>query len=83
MTGTDRRPLPGSPATQRIVQRANNRFGAVLSSLYAFWSARDAAARIGASAGVRRDAYTIITFDHQATVLFFLPSSLQCLIIFR
>jgi len=67
MAGTDRRPLPNSPATQRIVQRANNRFGAVVSSLYGFWTARDAALR-STVAGMRRDAYTIIPFDSTASV---------------
>ena len=45
MTDTDRRPLAHSPATARIVQRANNRFGAVVSSVYGFWTARDKAMR--------------------------------------
>ncbi|KIM19859.1 hypothetical protein M408DRAFT_334238 [Serendipita vermifera MAFF 305830] len=69
MCSTDRRPLADSPATQRIVQHANNRFGAVVSSLYAFWTAREAAVRAGANAGQRRDAYSIITFHHSASVL--------------
>ena len=68
MTDTDRQPLPNSPATQRIVQRANNRFGAVISSLYGFWTARDAAVRAGVNAGQRRDAYSIVSFDHNASV---------------
>lgn len=68
MKGGDRRPLPDSPATKRIVQRANNRFGAVLSSLYGFWTAREAALRAGSNTGARRDAYTVITFDHNSAV---------------
>jgi hypothetical protein len=68
MTFTDRVPLGGTPATQRIVQTANNRFGAVISSLYGFWTAREAAIRSGTAAGARRDAYTIITFDHNPSV---------------
>jgi hypothetical protein len=68
MTWTDRQPLPNSPVTQRIVQLANNRFGAVISSLYGFWTAREAALRGAANAGQRRDAYSIISFDHNAAV---------------
>jgi hypothetical protein len=68
MTSTDRRPLPNSPATNRIVQRANNRFGAVVSSIYGFWTARETAVRAGAKNGMRRDAYSIITFDSRASV---------------
>lgn len=68
MTLDDRRPLPDTPATERIAEYADNRFGAVLSSVYGFWLARDAATRSGANAGVRRDAYTIVVFDHNASV---------------
>ncbi|KIM24947.1 hypothetical protein M408DRAFT_331430 [Serendipita vermifera MAFF 305830] len=69
MSNGDRRPLPDSPATLRIVQRANNRFGAVVSSLYGFWTARDAAIRSGTAGGMRRDAYTIIPFNSTASTL--------------
>lgn len=68
MTATDKRPLSHSPATARIVQRANNRFGAVVSSIYGFWTARDKAVRTGSSSGARRDAYTIIPFESTASV---------------
>ena len=68
MSYRDRRPLPSTPATQRIVAVANNRFGAVMSSLYGFWTARDTAVRAGAAAGLRRDAYSIITFESSAYV---------------
>jgi hypothetical protein len=68
MTSTDHRPLPNSPVAQRIAATLNNRFGAALSSLYAFWKARDEAARQGAATGVRRDAYSVILFDHSPTV---------------
>ncbi|PVF92927.1 hypothetical protein CPB86DRAFT_144289 [Serendipita vermifera] len=68
MTNYDRRPLPNSPATTRIVQRANNRFGAVVSSIYGFWTARETAVRAGAKNGMRRDAYSIITFESSASV---------------
>jgi Mg-chelatase subunit ChlD len=67
MSITDRRPLPGSPATGLITQHANNRLGAVYSSLYGFWSARNAAITAGRSATVRRDAYTVILFNEAAS----------------
>ena len=62
MGGSDRRPLPNTPATARITARANNRYGAVLSSLHSFWTAR--AAAIANSNAARRDAYSVILFDH-------------------
>ena len=61
MSSTDRRPLPNTPATPRISARSNNRYGAVLSSLYSFWTAR--AAAITSSNAVRRDAYSVVLFD--------------------
>jgi len=57
----DIRPLPNTPASGRITQRCNNRFGAVLSSLYNFWSAR--AAAVTGPQSARRDSYSIILFD--------------------
>ncbi|KAG2340542.1 hypothetical protein BDR05DRAFT_937722 [Suillus weaverae] len=65
MSLRDRRPLPNTPASDRITQRSDNRFGAVLSSLYYFWSAR--AAAIGAQQGARRDSYSVILFDMSTT----------------
>lgn len=58
---TDRQPLRNTPASDRIIQRSNNRFGAVLSSLYGFWSAR--AAAVAGRQSARRDSYSIILFD--------------------
>ncbi|KAI6163533.1 hypothetical protein EDD17DRAFT_475985 [Pisolithus thermaeus] len=57
----DRRPLQNTPASSRICARSYNRFGAVLSSLFSFWSARAAAVGSSGSAG-RRDAYSVILF---------------------
>lgn len=65
MSSDDRKPLPNTPATPRISARANNRYGAVLSSLHGFWSARGAA--IAGSNAARRDAYSVILFDHNFT----------------
>ncbi|KAG6329583.1 hypothetical protein ID866_9506 [Astraeus odoratus] len=62
MTGRDRRPLPNTPVSARIAATSNNRYGAVLSSLYGFWSARAAAINSTAYA-TRRDAYSVILFD--------------------
>ncbi|KAF8548217.1 hypothetical protein OG21DRAFT_1449416 [Imleria badia] len=58
----DRRPLPNTPATARISAASNNRYGAVLSSLHSFWIAR--AAAIASSNAARRDAYSVVLFDH-------------------
>ncbi|KAF8428935.1 hypothetical protein L210DRAFT_3623712 [Boletus edulis BED1] len=63
MSLNDRRPLPNTPATPRISARSDNRYGAVLSSLHSFWTAR-AAAIAGSNAG-RRDAYSVVLFDHE------------------
>ncbi|KAL4072300.1 hypothetical protein J3A83DRAFT_4093511 [Scleroderma citrinum] len=59
----DRRPLQNTPVSARISATSNNRFGAVLSSLFSFWSARAAAIGSGGNA-VRRDAYSVILFNH-------------------
>ncbi|KAH7884451.1 hypothetical protein F5I97DRAFT_1937890 [Phlebopus sp. FC_14] len=63
MSYDDRKPLANTPASARISFHSNNRFGAVLSSLYSFWSARAAAIASGPS-GVRRDSYSVILFNH-------------------
>ncbi|KAG1719879.1 hypothetical protein EDB19DRAFT_1966852 [Suillus lakei] len=65
MSLSDRRPLPNTPASDRITRRSDNRFGAVLSSLYYFWSAR--AAAISGQQGARRDSYSVILFDMSTT----------------
>ena len=63
MSFNDRRPLQNTPASARIIATANDRFGAVLSSLFSFWSARAAAIGSGGNAA-RRDAYSVILFNH-------------------
>ncbi len=68
MARPDRKPLPNAAGTPRIIPTANNRLGAVLSSLYSFWTARQAAvsqnAQLGPlTGGHRRDAYSIIFFN--------------------
>jgi hypothetical protein len=61
----DRRPLQGTPTTARIARVADNRLGAVYSALHAFWSSRASAQAAAGQAGLRRDAYSVILFDHQ------------------
>jgi hypothetical protein len=70
MGSGDNLPLANSPVAQLIAQRQNNRFGAALSSLYSFCKAREEAVRQGAATGARRDAYSVILFNEQATVRF-------------
>jgi len=69
MGSTDRQPIPNSAGIDRIVRKANNRLGAVFSALYSFWIARQAAvdrnAPVGGESGGRRDAYSLIFFDHE------------------
>ncbi|CAE7221197.1 unnamed protein product, partial [Rhizoctonia solani] len=65
MTGTDRLPLPNTPISPLLVSYCNNRYGAVLSALYGFWSSRDAVALSATRA--RRDAYSVVTFNESAT----------------
>ncbi|KAI9450262.1 hypothetical protein BJY52DRAFT_1175724 [Lactarius psammicola] len=62
MSRSDRQPLPDATGTPLITSTANNRHGAVLSSLYSFWISRQAAVshKLG---GNRRDAYSVIFFS--------------------
>ncbi|KAH7882014.1 hypothetical protein F5I97DRAFT_1939518 [Phlebopus sp. FC_14] len=66
---TDRQPLANIPvaAYDKIRARSNNRVGAVLSSLYSFWTARAAAS--AHSRVSRRDAYSIIMHDHATDIV--------------
>lgn len=61
MSGGDRQPLVNTPVTAKLRARHNNRVGAVYSSLYTFWQARHASLNGAAN---RRDAYSVILFDH-------------------
>lgn len=67
MSGNDRRPLADTPVTARINRSCPDRLGAVYSSLHGFWSSRHAAVNAPGSqaTGGRRDAYSIIFFDHE------------------
>ncbi|KAF8270131.1 hypothetical protein EI94DRAFT_1572248, partial [Lactarius quietus] len=66
MSLQDRQPLPNSAGTERIASKANDRLGAVLSALYSFWIQRQAAVdRNKLLGGSRRDAYSLIFFNHE------------------
>ncbi|EMD40863.1 hypothetical protein CERSUDRAFT_121499 [Gelatoporia subvermispora B] len=68
MAGNDRRPLRDRPNYNLIARRHDNRLGAVYHSLYAFWSARHTAVTAsGSGPALRRDAYTVLLFDHAVT----------------
>ena len=69
MSYTDLRPLQNTPSTAAISRYNDNRLGAVYSSLYGFWTSRQAAVNaIGQNAAVaRRDAYSVILFENSAT----------------
>jgi hypothetical protein len=66
MCQQDRQPLANSAGIDRITPTANDRLGSVFSALYSFWLARQAAidrnAQLG---GARRDAYSLIFFNHE------------------
>jgi len=64
MFSTDHRPLANTRMTREISSEHNNRYGAALSALYAFWNSRRVA---GEMTGVR-DAYSIVLFDHTSEV---------------
>ncbi|KAH9029445.1 hypothetical protein EDB85DRAFT_1532093 [Lactarius pseudohatsudake] len=72
MAWADQIPLPNAPGFDLIKSKANNRLGAVFSSLYSFWIARQAAFNpIGQSGGgFRKDAYSLILFDSAPTICF-------------
>ncbi|KAK4689286.1 hypothetical protein P7C73_g826, partial [Tremellales sp. Uapishka_1] len=69
MTSTDSRPVLGTPSYSAIARVADNRYGAVLSACFAFWSARQTLAQ-SAGFSARRDAYSVILFNKSPLVLF-------------
>ncbi|KAH8977860.1 hypothetical protein EDB86DRAFT_3157188 [Lactarius hatsudake] len=67
MGRADLQPLPDAAGTPRISLTVNNRFGAVISSLYSFWTARQAAVMQNAQlGGHRKDAYSVVFFSKDA-----------------
>jgi hypothetical protein len=69
MWWADQLPLPNAIGTSRIIEKANNRLGAVFSSLYSFWVARQAAfdRNPQPSGRSRKDSYSVILFDSEPT----------------
>lgn len=67
MGSNDIVPQVDAPMTNIIMQFAYNRLGAVYSALYGFWSSGHAATVGRQTAGVRRDAYSVILFDSATT----------------
>ena len=65
----DQSPLPNAPGTSRIIPKAKNRLGAVFSSLYSFWIARQAVFDRNPQPGgrSRKDAYSVILFNSEPT----------------
>ncbi|KAH7882034.1 hypothetical protein F5I97DRAFT_1988573, partial [Phlebopus sp. FC_14] len=63
MRNPDQQPLRTSPVYLKIRRKMNNRLGAVYTSLYSFWMAREAAAATDKGSSARRDSYTIIMHD--------------------
>lgn len=63
MGRNDNRPTAGTPVSNRIAARHNNRVGAAYSSLYAFWRARHSAVSANAPGNNRRDSYSVILFN--------------------
>ena len=47
----------------------DNRLGAVYSSLFGFWTARDAAIRASGANAQRRDSYSVVLFHHQPEIV--------------
>ncbi|EJF62764.1 hypothetical protein DICSQDRAFT_57253 [Dichomitus squalens LYAD-421 SS1] len=68
MSAGDRRPLDNTPTTQLIRRSHNNRLGAAYSSLHGFWEARHRAVAVNGG-NARRDAYSVILFDHSVTTV--------------
>jgi hypothetical protein len=66
MSRQDRQPLANAAGVDRITPTANNRLGCVFSALYSFWLSRQAAIdRNARHGGARRDAYSLIFFNHE------------------
>ena len=66
MYSDDLKPHPNAAGANLIKPTANNRLGCVLSALYSFWLARQAAIdRNAQSGGTRRDAYSLVFFNNE------------------
>ena len=69
MGKTDRKPLSGTPVSDRIRRNCDNRLGAVYSALYSFWTARHATQASSGAHATRKDAYSVVLFDANVTTL--------------
>ncbi|KAL1691225.1 hypothetical protein GGG16DRAFT_113392 [Schizophyllum commune] len=69
MGKTDRKPLSGTPVSDRIRRNCDNRLGAVYSALYSFWTARHVTQASSGAHATRKDAYSVVLFDANVTTL--------------
>jgi hypothetical protein len=68
MSQQDRQPDADTAGFDRITPTANDRLGCAFSALYSFWLARQAAIdRTARLRGARRDAYSLLFFDREAS----------------
>ncbi|KIK55622.1 hypothetical protein GYMLUDRAFT_76385 [Collybiopsis luxurians FD-317 M1] len=67
MGSADRCPLANTPTTAIISRSSNNRLGAVYSALHGFWTSRNAALAASGTQAARRDAYSVVLFDHNVS----------------
>ena len=58
MSKRDHRPRQDTPVTTHLSEHHDNRLGAVYSSLFAFWTARQ-----GPGRDPRRDTYSVVLFN--------------------
>ena len=66
MSKEDIQPPPDSSGIERIKATADNRLGAVFSTLYSFWIQREAAVNRNSVKGIdRKDAYSLIFFNNE------------------
>jgi hypothetical protein len=66
MSQQDMQPPPDSAGIERIKPSADNRLGAVFSSLYSFWIEREAViGRNSVNGRDGNDAYSLIFFNHE------------------
>jgi hypothetical protein len=66
MSQQDMQPPPDSAGIERIKPTADNRLGAVFSSLYSFWIEREAViSRNSVNGRDGNDAYSLIFFNHE------------------
>lgn len=68
MSHRNKQPLSDSAGVEGTAPKANVRLFVVFSALYSFWVARQAALNSGSYlGGGRRDAYSLILFNHETS----------------